>query len=232
MPRAYPVGTRKTDPRHHEIVAHGSGRPMISASPVRLPKPCKQAKVAPVNEDKSWRARATSKPLGGYSSDGAARRRRALPAPKIEQPRHTSRGKLRPASAGPFSSARKCERPPRVGTAFPLSANAACSGEQALRGGGQAHELCRARHMTMRHQTTSFPLLNDKADVGAAPLRVKPCSRHATGREGSSRPAVRRTIGRAPLQPVRSRPQLRTRSMTSEASPHRPRRTRRPDRCR
>lgn len=34
-----PAETRKTEPRHHEIVVHGSGRPMISASPVHLSKP-------------------------------------------------------------------------------------------------------------------------------------------------------------------------------------------------
>lgn len=56
------------------------------------------------------------------------------------------------------------------GAAFPLSAEAATmSGADVPRGGGRAHPLRRDRHVTMRHRTTSFPLLNDGADVGRGP---------------------------------------------------------------
>lgn len=48
-----------------------------------------------------------------------------------------------------------------------LCPDADSSAELLPRYGGLAHQNCRARHGTMRHQTTSFPLLNDIEEVGS-----------------------------------------------------------------
>lgn len=48
------------------------------------------------------------------------------------------------------------------------------SGESDLHGGARAHRFCRARHVTMRHLTTSFPLLNVEQEVGRSTGGFKP----------------------------------------------------------
>jgi hypothetical protein len=52
--------------------------------------------------------------------------------------------------------------------------------------GGCAHQG-RERHMTMRHQTTSFQLLNSDADVEAFFLFSRPCSRRPGKGRGCQR---------------------------------------------
>jgi hypothetical protein len=54
---------------------------------------------------------------------------------------------------------RICEGPPLAGRPLHCLPNAVSSGEPRPRGGGHAQTFCRGRHMTMRHSTTSFPLL-------------------------------------------------------------------------
>ena len=51
--------------------------------------------------------------------------------------------------------------------AFPLSADRGSSSGEDPRGGGRVHQACRKRRETMRHSTTSFPLLKSKREMGA-----------------------------------------------------------------
>ena len=63
----------------------------------------------------------------------------------------------------------KTEGPPLAGRPFHCLALASSSDEPNPRGGGHAHLCRRSRRGTMRHSTTSFPLLNDSVDVGSQP---------------------------------------------------------------
>lgn len=61
----------------------------------------------------------------------------------------------------------KSERPPLSRRPFHCHPNADSSAEPDPRGGGLADGICRARHLTMRHQTTSISVVDDPPDVGA-----------------------------------------------------------------
>jgi hypothetical protein len=86
--------------------------------------------------------------------------------------------------------ATESERPPLAGRPFHCQPTWASSDERGFLGGGQAHEPCRTRLKTMRHQTTSFPLLNDDGNVGASRPPVKPRSRRAPAAAAPSRRAL------------------------------------------
>jgi hypothetical protein len=53
------------------------------------------------------------------------------------------------------------------GAAFPLSADRGLSSGDSPQSEGRVHQACRERRETMRHSTTSFPLLNSKREMGA-----------------------------------------------------------------
>ncbi len=87
--------------------------------------------------DRQWRPCSTANP--NMSTDcNRCRRKRFLHRQKALSPEKRK--------AAPF------------GTAFPLSAGSGRMSGENLRG-GCAHQNGRERHVTMRHQTTSFQLL-------------------------------------------------------------------------
>jgi hypothetical protein len=53
------------------------------------------------------------------------------------------------------------------GAAFPLSADRGLSSGESPQSEGRVHQACRERRETMRHSTTSFPLLNSEREMGA-----------------------------------------------------------------
>jgi len=64
-----------------------------------------------------------------------------------------------PPTAATDGKGFKCEGSPLAGRPFHCHPNAESSGEPDPRGGGHARRFCHERHLTMRHLTTSFPLL-------------------------------------------------------------------------
>lgn len=100
----------------------------------------------------------------GYLPQGAKRWNAPAHEPGANSRPGSRRGRWRrgcEALAGRLGDHRRTsERPPPLpGRPFHCQPNAAGSGEPGPRGGGLAHMTCRGRHLTMRHLTTSFPLL-------------------------------------------------------------------------
>jgi hypothetical protein len=86
---------------------------------------------------------------------------------KIEPPSRPTWLRIYPRSPRDKAWLVQLQKAAPFGAAFPLSADRGLSSGDSPQSEGRVHQACRERRETMRHSTTSFPLLNSKREMGA-----------------------------------------------------------------